>query len=455
MARPLRSAQLDDRRARRFLRRVTLVTSGGMFLDGYVFAVIAVTMALQTFKTDLAVSSAWAGLLSASTLIGIFVGSVSFGYLTDWIGRRWTFLANLAAFAIASALLYFVRTPGEMFLLGLVLGLAIGADYAIGPPLLSEFAPTAVRGRVTAVLEIGWNLGYVVAYLVGYLVTSTHPHQWRWVLASTLVPAVLCLVLRHGLPESPRWLLSKGRRAEAEQVLDQLGWSTRTEDFAGEEPDRTRMRALLSPAYLGRTVFACGFWTCLVLPYFAISFFQADVFEAIGLSDPVSEALLGTVLALLGVVLGWLLVERVGRRNLLIVPLWISAVALLAIGFDAVLPKAVIALFLFTYLFAYGVSSTLCGVYPEEVFPTALRTTGVGLASSASRVGAAVGTFLLPVVLERWGVAVIMPAMGVVCVVGAVLSQVLAPETAGRELSEVSSRRARGRIRVPAEESAA
>jgi putative MFS transporter len=387
MASPPRNAELSNPRARRFLRRVTLVTSGGMFLDGYVFAVVAVTMALQTFKTDLGVSSAWAGLISASTLIGIFVGSVSFGYLTDRIGRRWMFLANLAAFAAASLLLYFVRAPEQMFLLGLVLGLAIGADYAIGPPLLSEFAPTAVRGRTTAVLEIGWNLGYVLAYLVGYLVTSAHPHQWRLVLASAVVPAVLCLVLRHGLPESPRWLLSKGRRAEAEQVLDQLGWSTRTEDFEGEEPQRTRMRALLSPAYLGRTVFACGFWTCLVLPYFAISFFQADVFEAIGLSDPVAEALMGTVLALLGVFLGWSLVERVGRRNLLIVPLWISAVALLAIGLDGVLPKAFIALFLFLYLFAYGVSSTLCGVYPEEVFPTALRTTGVGLGARPAASG--------------------------------------------------------------------
>jgi putative MFS transporter len=335
-----------------------------------------------------------------------------------------------------------------VFALGVVMGLAIGADYAIGSPLVSEFAPTAVRGRLTSFLQIAWNVGYVVAYLFGYLVTAAHPEHWRLVLASAVVPAVLCLILRHGLPESPRWLLSKGRRAEAEQVLRQLGWDLRTEDFEQESSENTRLRAVFAPECIGRTAFVCVFWMCLVVPYFAITFFQADVLAAIGMANPVAEALLGTVIALVGCGAGWSLVERVGRRKLLIVPLWISAAALLAVSFESVLPKAVVALCLLVYLFSYGVASILTGIYPMEVFPTAVRTTGVGLASSASRIGAAIGTFLLPVALASWGIGGTMPLMAVVCAIGAVVSQVLAPETTGRSLSEVSSRAARGKFSV-------
>jgi len=432
-------------KAWRFLKKLTIVTAGGMFIDGYIFAVIAVTMALQTFKDDLGVTPTWAGLISSATLIGIFVGAITFGYITDKVGRRVMFLADLAGFAIASLLLYFVQEPWQMFVLGLVMGLAVGADYAIGSPLMSEFAPTSLRARLTSFLQIAWNLGYVVAFLIGYLITRAHPEQWRLVLASAVIPAALCLIARHGLPESPRWLLSKGRREEAEAVLAKLDWTLESGDFVEERSEHTKFSAIFSRDYIGRTVFVSVFWTCLVLPYFAIIFFQADVLAALHLDNPIAAALLGTFVALAGAVLGWFLVERIGRRKLLIVPLWITGIALFVVAFDASLPVGVVAVAFFTYLFAYGAASILCGVYPMELFPTAVRTTAVGFASSASRVGAAIGTFLLPIALQHWGVGFTMAIMGAVCIIGAVVSQFMAPETTGRSLCEASSPQARGR----------
>lgn len=433
-------------KAWRFLLKLTAVTAGGMFIDGYIFAVIAVTMALQTFKTALHVTPAWAGLISSSTLIGIFGGAVVFGYITDKVGRRVMFVADLAGFACASVLLFFVSAPWQMFALGLIMGLAIGADYAIGSPLMSEFSPTGLRARLTSFLQIAWNFGYVVAFLIGYLVTRSYPDAWRWVLASALVPAAICLIARHGLPESPRWLLAHGRRREAETVLAELDWKLDSGDFQQEAPAQTEFRVIFSRDYVGRTIFVCIFWLCLVLPYFAIVFFQADVLTALKITNPIAAALLGTVVALAGAFLGWLLIERVGRRKLLIVPLWITGAALFVVAFDGLLPKVLVAICFFTYLFAYGVASILCGVYPMELFPTSVRTTGVGFASSVSRIGAAVGTFLLPVALANWGVGWTMGIMGAVCVAGAVLSQFMAPETTGRTLSEVSSVQARGKI---------
>ncbi len=434
-------------KAWRFLKKLTAVTAGGMFIDGYIFAVIAVTMALQTFKDDLGMTPTWAGLISSATLIGIFFGAITFGYITDKIGRKVMFLADLAGFTIAAVLLFFVQTPWQMFVLGLVMGLAIGADYAIGSPLVSEFAPTALRARLTSFLQIAWNLGYVVAFLIGFLVTRAYPDQWRLVLLSAVIPSALCLIARHGLPESPRWLISKGRRDEAEAVLAQLDWTLDSGDFVEEQSTNTKLSVLFSRDYIGRTVFVSLFWLCLVLPYFAIIFFQADVLAALHLDNPIAAALLGTFVALAGALLGWFLVERIGRRKLLIVPLWITGIALLIVAFDAVLPVWLVAISFFVYLFAYGAASILCGVYPMELFPTAVRTTGVGFASSVSRIGAATGTFLLPIALAHWGVGVTMAAMAAVCFAGAIVSQYMAPETTGRTLVDISSREARGRTR--------
>lgn len=435
-------------KARRFLIRLTAVTAGGMFIDGYIFAVIGVTLALQTFKDELGVNAFWAGMISSSTLIGIFIGGFLFGWLTDRYGRRPLFVADLACFATASILLFFVQTPWQMFALGLLMGLAIGADYAIGTPLLSEFSPRTARGRLGSSLQIAWNVGYMIAFLIGYLITQANPQAWRWVLLSAAVPAVVCLAARHGLPESPRWLIAKGRTAEAEQVLNRLGWTLDSGDFEAESQQKTSVWALFAKGQLGRTLFVCIFWMCLVLPYFAIIFFQSDVYASLGLTNPILTALLGTIVVVFGVGLGCLLIDRVGRRKLLIIPFWVTAVALLVVTFERGLPPAVIIACFFSYLFAYGVASTLCGVYPMELFPTSIRTTGVGFATSVSRIGAAIGTFAFPMLLD-WNVPLAMAVMAGVCMVGAVVSQIWAPETANRSLTEVAAG-ALGQRAVPA-----
>lgn len=423
--------------ARRFLTRLTVVTAGGMFIDGYLFAVVAVTLALQTFKDDLGITPLWSGLISSATLIGIFVGGFIFGWLTDRYGRRPLFMVDLGFFAVASVLLFFVQESWQMFGLGLVMGMAIGADYAIGQPLLCEFSPARVRGRLGSTLQLAWNVGYMVAFAAGYLITVSYPNAWRWVLLSAVIPTVVCLVARHGLPESPRWLLSKGRDAEAEKVLERLGWTLDSADFEAEPHERTRPSALFAPGQLGRTMFVCLFWTCLIVPYFAIIFFQADVYSAVGVSDPLFTALLGTVVVVAGVLTGTLLVDRVGRRKLLITSFWSTAAALSVVVFAAVLPSSVVVVCFFFYLFTYGVGSILCGVYPMELFPTSIRTTGVGFATSVTRVGTAIGTFAFPLVLAQ-NAAAAMAIMAGVCVIGAVASQLWAPETRNRSLTDVS-----------------
>jgi len=168
-------------KGRRFLRHLTAATGGGMFIDGFVFATFAAAFAGRAHDA-LHVTSLWESWISASVLIGTFFGGIGLGYVTDKVGRKPMFIADLSVFLACAVLMFFVTSPGQVFPLGVIMGLAVGADYSIGSPPRGEFAQARTRGNFLGILEILWNVGYVVAYLIGSLTATSQrvdPHHYR------------------------------------------------------------------------------------------------------------------------------------------------------------------------------------------------------------------------------------------------------------------------------------
>ncbi|MFD8544439.1 MFS transporter [Streptomyces sp. NPDC059649] len=415
--------------------KLMLATQIGEGIDGYVIGGIGMAMAAIT--ADLHLSVLMQGLIGASPLIGIFLGGPLFGWLADRIGRRPVFLADMLIFLVGSVLQFFVADGLQLFLIRLVMGIAIGGEYAIGAPLLSEYAPRRNRGRLLASLEVSWYVGYALATVVGALLADMDG-GWRWSLASSAVIALVCVALRGGVPESARWLLSKGRRAEAEELIAKYDIEVDVETEVADGGQRGSFRALFSRRHLRSTLFASTFWACLVLPYFAIGTFWTPVFQALGMADNAALSLIVySATAVLGVAAGCLVVDRIGRRKLLIPPFWITAGCLALV---AVWPKstAVIVVGFLFFIFLNAASSALTAVYPLEVFPTSIRTTGVGFATAMSRIGAAIGTFLLPMGLERFGIEFVLLVGAGVLALGGIVSQFLAPETTDLDLAQAS-----------------
>jgi putative MFS transporter len=435
----------DERRQRRFLRRVTLATACGEGLDGYDLGIISVV--LLSISRDLHTSTVWAGLIGASSLIGIFFGGPLFGRVTDRFGRRRPFLINIVCFVLLGVTQAFVQNVEQLFVVRVLLGMAIGAEYAIGAPMLAEFSPAERRGRLSAWLIASWYVGFLVSVLTGYLLQDAFGVGWRWIMASCAVPAVLTLILRSGIPESPRWLMSRGRRREARTVaLDHVGDDEHFDrEIAPEPAARGGIRDLLSPAYRGRTLLVCAFWACNVAPYFAIVTFAPRVFGALGLAEK-GATIATNAMAVVGAVTGAVIMDRLGRRAMLIVPFWISATALAIVGVWPTGPVAIVIACFVTFGFFNALGGTLTGPYPSELFPTELRTTAVGVAAAASRIGAAIGTFLLPIGLDTIGVGPSMLIGASFCVLGAAISQRWAPETAGRRLVDTASAEGGGRL---------
>lgn len=177
-------------------------------------------------------------------------------------------------------------------------------------------------------------------------------------------------------------------------------------------------------------------WACLVAPYFAIFTFAPLVFSSLHISDQRLGTIAANGVAALGAFAGMLAIERVGRRPMLIGSFWIMTVTLVVIGGWGGAPSVIVVACFGLFSFFNAVSGDLTGVYPSEIFPSELRASGIGLAAAASRVGAAAGTFLLPIGVASIGVgATVLIAAGV-CAVGAFVSHVWAPETTGLSLTK-------------------
>jgi len=424
---------------RGFLRRMTLATAWGEGLDGFDLGVLSVVLPL--IATGLGISPIWAGLIGASSLIGIFFGSPIAGYLTDRFGRRRMFVIDIAAFVVLGVLQGVVTEPWQLFVVRLLLGVAIGAEYAIGAAMLAEFAPSRGRGRRLSKLLVFWYGGYLASVVAAYVLVDLAGWSWRWVLVTGAVPALVVLVLRLGLPESPRWLMQRGRIEEARGIVDRyLGGEAhfRDEEYGSEKPGNG-WRQLFAPGLRSRMVFVCTFYACLVTPYFAIFTFAPQVFASLGLADIRAGTIAANGVAAVGALVGMLTIERMGRRRQLIGPFWIMAVALLVVGLWADVPTPVIIICFALFSFFNALAGNLTAVYPIEVFPTDVRASGVGISTAFSRIGAATGTFLLPVGISTIGVGRSMLIGAALCALGALVSQALAPETTGLPLTRTGA----------------
>ena len=172
---------LEDVGMSRALRKVVVFSSGGPFLEGYVLGIIGV--ALVHMGPDLGINEHWSGLLGAAALVGVFVGAIAGGWVTDLIGRRKMFVIDLILIGVLSLLCMVVSTPGQLFVLRLAIGVVIGADYPIATSMIAEFTPRKYRAMAMGAIAAVWYLGANVAYVVGYLFDNV-TRGWTWMLGS-------------------------------------------------------------------------------------------------------------------------------------------------------------------------------------------------------------------------------------------------------------------------------
>ncbi len=201
-------------------KKIRMVSSLGILLDGYNLSVIAVALVPLSRQFHLGVAAT--GLLASSMLLGSIVGGLGAGVLSDRLGRKKLLIWDLVVFVIFSLISAALSSYLLIVAARFVVGIAVGADYAISPTYLAEFSPTKQRGFQLGYVWLAWSVGSVVSFGIGALLVNWLPfgESWRLLFALAVVPAMIGLVMRQKLPESQHWLkYGRGRDRQTSQTV--------------------------------------------------------------------------------------------------------------------------------------------------------------------------------------------------------------------------------------------
>ncbi len=397
---------LDQRSMSPRQRYAALLVAFGEFIDGYDLLVIG--GALIFLKPQFGLSPQEIGFLGAAGFLGAMVGLVVFGDMSDRLGRRAIFVANLVFFVVFSIVSAFITSVPQLFVVRFLVGLGVGMDIPTSTAYLAEIAPARHRGKVLGSLtQVMWILGALTSTLVALpLQWAFGDAAWRWMFGLAAVPAALVLLGRQGLPESPRWLIAHGRTDEARQALASFGVSA-TDAQLASGGGRGSWRELFRPPIRRRVwwVAAIFFLNCLAGPIATVA--TPYVIRTVGAFSVQTTLLFSTLVwctSLLGAISSFMLIDRIGRKPLCYLSLIPAGLLALLMGLTAGGSPAMLMIgyFGFSFFIWLGGPALQWG-WSSELFPTRLRGRSQGFCNSVCRLAISINIFLVPVALASIG----------------------------------------------------
>jgi sugar porter (SP) family MFS transporter len=440
------SARAKDGSARYLYLPAAVAALGGL-LFGFDTAVI--NGAIVFLKRQFALTDSQTEFGASSLLLGCVLGASLAAFTSDRFGRKKSLLAAAALFTVSSIGAALPRNITEFVIARVLGGLAIGLASTLSPLYIAEISPARIRGLLVSVNQLAIVTGILLSYSVNYGLTGAGPANWRWMFASAAVPSAFFLVTLLSVPESPRWLVQKGRDAEAENILSRI---------KGREAAQTEIHAIRAAvAEESGNVFDAAFRKPLVVAVLiglfsqftginTIIYYGSLVFLEHVPNQTASSALFANVMIgainFVATILGMYLIDRAGRK-----PLMTSAFAGMGaalVGVAASIhfhgPPFAVLLFVLVYVacFAVGIG-TGTWVLMSEICPNRIR----GRAMSIATLFLWCGTLI--VTLTFLSLVRVLTAPGafllyaVICVAAVLFVKMVVPETKGRSLEEIEN----------------
>ena len=397
-----------------YLVKSTIVGALGGLLFGFDTAVIAGTTQQLTMIYNL--SSFTLGLTVFIGLFGTVIGAMTAGIIGQRIGGREALRIMAILYTISAFGCAFAWNWPALMVSRFIGGLGIGGSSVLGPVYIAELAPAKWRGRMVGLFQINVVVGILLAYLSNYLISLLNlgPLQWRWQLGVAAIPSLLFLLMLYGIPRSSRWLVTQNKADEALEVLKMMG-APDSEAELREIMDSIHMERGMAAEPLFQRQYRLPIFLAITVGLFnqlsginAILYYSNYIFAAAGfsqLSGALQTVLIG-LMNLLATFLGMSLIDKLGRRTLLLIgsvgmTLCLSGVA--AIFFTNSHLQTLVWL-LGAYIAFFAISQgAVIWVYIAEVFPNRVRAKGQSLGSSAHWITNAIISLLFPVLAKSSG----------------------------------------------------
>jgi SP family arabinose:H+ symporter-like MFS transporter len=438
----------------RFVVFATAVTAIGAFLFGYDTAVI--NGANSYLKAHLSLNPAQEGMAGASAILGCIPGAMAAGVLSDRFGRRKMLFLCAVLYAVSGLLSAIPRTFIEFLAARFISGLGIGASSLICPVYIAEISPEQWRGRLGSLFQLGIVIGIFVTLFVNKLIQSLGDEAWnismgwRWMLGMEMVPAFLFIALLSTVPESPRWLIQNGREEEGRHILSRIRGSAQAAREvaaiqAANREEQGKFAELFTRQYrrplLIAAVLMAGSQFCGIN---AIIYYSSKIFESAGAVK--DAAFTSTVwVGLVNVLFTFVaiaLVDKAGRRPLLLIGTGVQVVALGLVGWMFKLQQNGLGLLLcimgFIAAFAMAMGP-LSWIICSEIFPNKVRGRAMSIATFIIWSSCYVVAQTFPMLNDS---KVVGPALtfwiyGLVSLLTFLFIFTIVPETKGRTLEEI------------------
>jgi SP family arabinose:H+ symporter-like MFS transporter len=433
---------------------VTLVAATGGFLFGYDTAVI--NGANQYLKAHFELNAIQEGTAGASAILGCIPGAMCAGFLSDRYGRRKVLFLCAILYAVSGVLSAIPQTFAQFLAARFISGLGIGASSMICPVYIAELAPAAKRGRLGSLFQLGIVIGIFLTLFINSRIQGlgneawNAAQGWRWMLGAEVVPAALLMGLLFYVPESPRWLLTVGRAEEARRILEGIG---------GPDHARREMAAVQSVLSQEEGRFAELFHARFRRPLLvavllmagsqfcginAIMYYSTKIFTTagVGVKDSFMSSVFVGLVNVLFTFVAIALVDRAGRRALLLTGLAVQVAALATVGamFQAGYHGLPLLLAILTFIGAFAMAlGPIPWILCSEIFPNKVRGRAMSLATFTIWASCYVVAQTFPILNDSpvIGPALTFWAFGACSLASLVFVFLAVPETKGRTLEEI------------------
>lgn len=431
-----------------FLLRISLASAMGGYLFGFDFAVI--TGGLPFLREQFGLDPYWEGFTTGSLALGCIVGCLIAGGIADKYGRKPGLMAAASLFFLSSLSMGLAPGLGYFIVSRFFAGIGVGMASMLSPMYIAEIAPPKARGMLVAINQLTIVLGQVVTHLENFGLRGIGPEAWRWMFGMGAVPSLLFFTGVIFLPESPRWLLRAGREHDARKVLDRIG----PPDFVNATVDAIRgtlqgttkvnYRQLLDKAVLPIVLTGIGLAVFQQFCGINVVFnYTTNLFSSIGanVSEQLLQAVYISLANLVFTLLAMALVDRLGRKPLLLFGAGGLAILYVFIGFILSGESGTgLSMLIISAIGVYAMSlAPLTWVLISEIFPNHIRGLATSVAVLSLWAAYFVLVFTFPVIEKNFGSASAFWAYAVVCVLGFLFILTRVRETKGKSLEEIEA----------------
>lgn len=428
--------------------RARLIVGTATFFDGFDLQVIAYALPVLVGAWKLKPDEI--GYLISAGFVGQTIGALIFGWLAERLGRIPALAISVGIFAVMSLVCAFAANYQSLLTFRLLQGIGIGGEVPVAAAYISEMAKAKGRGRFVLLYELVFSIGLVCSALLGFWLIPRF--GWQTMFAIGALPALLAVALRRVLPESARWLITKGRLADADKVVRQIeDDATRrgltlapveaSAAVAAPVAVTTRWRELLQGLYLRRTLAVWALWFCSYFVTYGATAWLPTLYRTqfhVSVSTALGFGLITQTMGLIASTSAALCIDRTGRRGWFGFAFFVGSLPLLALWLHGATSAGMVLLCASLSYPFIGSTSLSCYLYTPEIYPTRLRALGCSTATVSLRLGSAIAPTAVGFILARFGIETVFLMFAVVALLGSIVGGFLLTETKGRVLEEIS-----------------